>query len=179
MKNNLKTFHLPLASCGLNASGDLSKTTEIIDIDGNPLVGAHVKWGSKGTVTDANGEATVSVASSETMITITYMGKRSHTTSFASLGGLITLQDAVDDLPDVVVHDEPISQPKSNKMLYTALIGVGLLIVIASLKKTDKGLNAPKPKVKGKAQPKRTKTKTKPKKKKGLREPAITETIHL
>ncbi|MAB40179.1 MAG: hypothetical protein CL528_00365 [Aequorivita sp.] len=163
--------------------GAFSKTLQIVDKDGNPLVGAHLTWkdGSSnvGTTTDTNGEATINVVSENTAVSISYMGKRGHVATFANLGSLITLQDNVNNLPPVVVGPKPTQTTTTNlpaakkvNWVKTAGIGIGALLLIGALSssssKKSSGLNGPKGK---------KKSGKKGKKRKGLREPATEITL--
>lgn len=160
--------------------GAFEKSFMIIDKNGDPLTNVHVKWSiggtGFGTITDANGEATVNVDSESSVITISHMGKRSHIAKYSDLGSLITLQDNVNNLPPVVVGTKPttttppvIATVKKTNWVKTAAIGVGALLLIGALSKDGKkskggnGLNGTKGKKRKGA---------KGKKRKGLREPA-------
>jgi len=161
--------------------GAFTKSLQIIDKDGNPLVGAHITWNNGGTnvgtTTDSNGEATVNVTSENTEITISYMGKRGHVATFANLGSLITLQDNTNNLPPVKVGTKPTQTTtttppaKKTNWIKTAGIGIGAFLLINALsssggskKSKSNGLNGPKGK--------KRKSGKKGKKSKGLREPA-------
>lgn len=158
-------------------NGATTKTIEVIDADGNPLVGAHVKWNGQGIITNASGYATLNVSNPETQVTISFLGKRSHIAKFKDLGSMITLQTQVNSLPPVVVG-QPTTPPsttenKGNTKLYLSIgIGIGALLLIAALSKKDNkknsGLNAVRPK-------KKKGKKTTKKKRKGLREPVTIE----
>src|SRR5690606_7714852 len=116
-------------------------TIQVIDVNGDPLENAHVKWAGGGTITDANGEATINVPSQGTIITITYMGKRTHIAAFKDLvNAMITLQETVANLPPVVVGEKPsTTQPSTKepsrhgKMLTYIAIGVGAIFLISAL----------------------------------------------
>ncbi|MDP2687523.1 MAG: hypothetical protein Q8O62_09890 [Aequorivita sp.] len=173
--------------------GTLSKIIEVIDINGKPLVSAHVKWGTQGTITNQNGEATVTVDSESTQITISYVGKRTHIASFANLGGLITLQENVNNLPAVVVGTTkpttttpPVTTPpvvatvKKTDWVKTAGIGLVALLAISALSGSGKkskssgsgnGLSGTKSKKR------KSGKKANGKKRKGLREPATEVTL--
>ncbi len=159
----------------------LNTTIQVIDINGNPLVSAHVKWSVGGTITDANGEATINVFSENTQVSISYVGKRTHIAPFSGLvNAMVTLQENVSNLPPVVVGTKPtttnttVDPSKNKKMLITVAIGVGVIFLISALSskgkkgsaKTAIGLGATKSK-------KRKSTK----KSKGLREPAAEITL--
>lgn len=202
--NDLKVFSLAVFGDGIIAgkgtngpasgggtqsppfSPGFTKTIEVIDYNGNPIVSAHVKWDAKGTITNAAGEATINVPTQSTEVTISYMGKRTHIATFENLGSLITLQDQVNSLPPVVVGQPkpPVTTTttpkpttptttmvKKTNWVKTAGIGLGAILLISALSGKKKGLNAPKPKKKKSGKKAKAKTKSKAKKK-GLREPA-------
>lgn len=124
------------------AAASLSKEIEVIDVDGNPLEGAHVIFENSGTVTNQNGIAIVTVESENTQVTVSYLGKRSHIARFKDLGGLITLQENPGDLPPVNVS--PV-QKTNKKMLQYAAIGIGAIFLISMILKSGKkkGLKQP------------------------------------
>lgn len=167
----------------LYPKGTLSKTVEIIDINGDSLVGAHLKWNNAGTavgtITNASGEATINVPTENTEITITYVGKRTHITSYSNLGSLITLQDNVANLPPVVVGTtKPTTTPpanppaKKNNALRNIALGVGAIFLISALTSDGKKGSARKSVGLSGTKSKKRKSGKKGKKRKGLREPA-------
>jgi hypothetical protein len=169
-----------------------TKEVEIIDKDGTPLQNAHITWtesGKKvGTITNAEGIATVEVENQTTLITITYVGKRTHVAAFKDLGSLITLQDNVNNLPPVVIKNPttkpttptnttpPVAQvDKKSGFMKTAIIGIGALLLISAFSKPGgkgkSGLNGSAEGLSGTKGKKKKKSK-KSKKSKGLRQPA-------
>lgn len=172
---------------GMYNKGALSTTIQVIDVNGNPLESAHLRWNengsSKGTITDANGDATINVANENTIITISYLGKRAHVAAFKDLvNAMITLQENVNSLPPVVVKPTPkpttksptatTTEVKKNNLVKTAAIGIGALLLLGALSKGKKGkggLNGPEGLNGGKA--KKKKKAKKGKKSKGLRQP--------
>lgn len=116
----------------------------VIDKDGNPLVGAHLKWPGGGVVTNQSGEAHVIVPSTETVITISYMGKRNHIAKFKDLvNAMITMQDQVNNLPPVVVGQPRQVKKKEINWMMVGAIGIGAILILAALSKKSKGLRAP------------------------------------
>lgn len=182
------------ASTGINPNGDfypattggkdaLQTSIQVIDVDGTPLRGANITWGSaSGTTTNENGEATIKVPSASTVVTISYMGKRTQVSKFADIqNALVTLQENVNNLPPVVVGNTPstpaVSGDKKKSQMTAILIGVGAIFLVSALSsKGDKGsarkaVGLGKPKTKKKKHAKKSKAK----KRKGLREPATIE----
>lgn len=183
LSNDLKLISSPaLGNYTLSGmTGSLSTVITVIDMEGNPLVNAHVTWPGGGVVTDANGDASISVPSENTQITISYMGKRTHIAAFKDLvNAMITMQDNINNLPPVVVNPTKplpgkyIPPKKTTQTNWLTTLGIGLaafLLLTTLAKQSDKktnskGLNAPKPKKK------KAGKKPKTKKRKGLREPA-------
>lgn len=162
-----------------------TKTFKVIDYFDDPLVSAHVKWDAKGTITNAAGEATVNVPTQNTEVTISYMGKHTHTSTFANLKDVIVLEDQMEEMPEVVITNKPpvkttptttkttatTTTVKKTNWLKTAGIGLAAILLIGAVSGKKKGLNAPKPKKKKSGKKAKAKTKSKAKKK-GLREPA-------
>lgn len=166
LENNIKVLAINGLDRGLAglAAANLTKTITIIDIDGKPLVNAHLVWGKEGVVTDQNGDAIITVPDHSTQVTISYVGKRTHVARFGDLGSLITLQNQTNNLPPVVIKPTNPNSPTSNKFLVTAAIGVAAIFLVSWMA-SQKGLAAPA--TKGK----KTKAKTKKKKSKGLKGP--------
>jgi hypothetical protein len=169
---------------GFYPKGTLSKTIQVIDKNGDPLVNVHFKWNdggtNVGTITGQNGEATVNVPSESTQVQISYVGKRTHIAKYSDLGSLITLQDQVNNLPPVVVGTTTtppvVTTEKKTNWLKTAGIGIGAFLLISAFsgsgkksKSTGSGLSGTKSK--------KRKSGKKGKKRKGLREPATEITL--
>ena len=178
-QNDIKSLDTFRTENGLNSFAPITTSILVIDKDGNPLINAHLKWDGGGVITNAEGEAVVTVPSENTVITISYMGKRDHIAKFSDLvNAMVTLQDQVNNLPPVVVgtpkppkttpNPSKPTQLKTTNWVSTAAIGLGAVLLIAAImgSKKDQGLNGPKSKKKTK-----TKSKSKSKKRKGLREP--------
>lgn len=181
-QNDIKSLDTFRTENGLNSFAPITTSILVIDKDGNPLTSAHLKWNGGGVITNADGEAIVSVPSENTVITISYMGKRDHIAKFSDLvNAMVTLQDQINNLPPVVVGTKPpkvttpkpstpVTTVKKSNWVNTAAIGLGAVLLIAAImgRKKEDGLNGPKSKKRKTKKTKKTKT---TKKSKGLREP--------
>ena len=113
-------------------TGFLTRSTRIVDEFNNPLEGVNIYWenGTKGTSTDANGEATI-VTPVDQKVTISYVGKYSDTYQASKLPPKIIMMDEVQTLGEVVITNKP--KNKTPKYLWPALGGTALLFILMSL----------------------------------------------
>lgn len=154
--------------------GEVATSILVIDVDGKPLQNVHVKWPGGGTITDGNGEANISVTNENTVITITYVGKRTHIAAFKDLvNAMITLQENPTNLPPVVVKPQPTptaTVKKKNNQWLTIALGVGAIFLVSAI--GSKGKTGSATKAIGLSAPKAKKRKKSRKQRKGLRQPA-------
>lgn len=139
------------------------KEIQIVDVNGIPLSDANIKvvGTSNGGVTDANGYIILPDVSTESLITISYVGKKPVTRKLGEMGSLITLQDLPMQNEEIVLTQ----QQKANKTLMYGAIGAGLIFLLAGVFSKDKkgknskastsGLNAPKTKKRKKSKSKK------------------------
>lgn len=112
-----------------------SKTIQVVDIAGNPLVGVHIQRTgiapSSGTITNQNGYAILDGIGPEEQVVISHVGKRTIQRKFKDLGSLITMNDEVMTNTDVdlgtVTTPRPEDKKGSGVPWKTIFIGVGLL----------------------------------------------------
>lgn len=106
------------ASAGVSPASARTVTGQLLDENGNPLIGATVydQKEKKGTVTDIDGNYTIEVSSATPELTFSYIGYQSKTVKVTGDGVLTTvLEPSINALDEVVVTALGIKREK--KML--------------------------------------------------------------
>ncbi|WP_271765938.1 hypothetical protein [Aquimarina algiphila] len=102
----------------------IQKDVTILDEKGKPLVGVHVFSGSSNTITNARGEATISSNGKE-FITLSHVGKITENISFAKIGKVIVLKDAIESLDEVIINAA--KSQKDNLWIWALVLTGGYL----------------------------------------------------
>lgn len=101
------------------------KTVKITDSQGNPLKGAHVQFEGRGTVSDNQGNATISVSDPNSIVEISHVSGGDYAMPFIDLPKYIVLFP--NTLPEVVITAEK----KKNTWLWLAVAGVTLVAIVS------------------------------------------------
>lgn len=88
-------FTLLLASASISGMAQNTKTIQgtITDGNGEPVIGATIKVGKLGTITDINGNYTLSVPNSTHQVEVSYIGMKTQKVSIKGNKASTTLQE--------------------------------------------------------------------------------------
>lgn len=98
-------FTLLLASASISGMAQNTKTIQgtITDGNGEPVIGATIKVGKLGTITDINGNYTLSVPNSTHQVEVSYIGMKTQKVSIKGNKASTTLQEDSKMMDEVVV----------------------------------------------------------------------------